>query len=147
MIGDVVQLAPVGIRLVPAGVDWDAVQVGRFLALQAVERITRLGAVAVDSVPDEPVLYFLVPAGTATRWDVPMTAVLGPSSHMVLPPDTKHTPPGPYWLSPPSCGLTPAAVLRLALRQALRRSDDLAATATRSVGKSIEVGTRGTRLG
>ncbi|MEE1829709.1 hypothetical protein [Streptomyces sp. SP17KL33] len=104
-----------GTRLAPAGVDWEVVKVRRFYALQALERIARPGAVAVDPAPAEPVLYFFVEVGTLNDWDVPQTTALGSNAHVVLPPDVKEAPPGPYWLVAPSHGLTRADTLRQAL--------------------------------
>lgn len=107
-----------GTRLAPAGVDWDAVKVGRFYALQALGRMTSPGAVAVDPAPAEPALYFFVPAGSTTGWDVQQSTALGVATHVVLPPDTKELPPGPYWLIRPRAGrvqLTRVDELRAAL--------------------------------
>ena len=104
-----------GMELVPAGVRWDAVKVGRHLAVRAIELIAMPGAVTVDPAPPEPVLYFFVPPGSAAAWDVPETRALGHNAHVVLPPEQKEAPPGLYWLITQRNGLTPAAVLREAL--------------------------------
>ncbi|MEU6351096.1 hypothetical protein ABZ896_17450 [Streptomyces sp. NPDC047072] len=104
-----------GMRLAPAGVEWDAVKVGRHLGVRAIEQIAEVGAVAVDPFRREPVLYFLVPKGSAAQWDVPETAALGTDAYVVLPPAHRDAPPGPYWLVPEQHGLTPAVVLRQAL--------------------------------
>jgi hypothetical protein len=119
MITDVVEMTmAAGMRLAPAGVAWDAVKVNRYLAVRAIEHIAQPGAVAVDPAPAEPVLYFFVPVGSAAVWDVPQTRVLTVNSHVVLPPDGKEAPPGPYWLVSPSRGLTSTADLRHALNEA-----------------------------
>lgn len=104
-----------GMRLAPAGVRWDAVKVGRHLAVRAIELIAMPGAVAVDPAPSEPALYFFVPPGSAAAWDVPETTALGQNAHVVLPPEHKEAPPGLYWLIAQRNGLTPASVLREAL--------------------------------
>ncbi|MFJ9752604.1 hypothetical protein [Streptomyces chartreusis] len=118
MISDAVEMMSVAdMRLAQAGVDWDAIKVGRFYALQALERIGYPGAVAVDPAPAEPVLYFFVRAGSALGWEVPESTGLGLNVHVVLPPDDKEAPPGPYWLIPPSNGLTQVTALRKALKE------------------------------
>ncbi|MGP4011410.1 hypothetical protein [Streptomyces sp. 4N124] len=119
MISDAADmLTAAGLRLAPAGVEWDAVKVGRHLGVRAIELIPDPGAVAVDPMRPEPVLYFFVPAGSTTNWDVPQTASLGPNAHLVLPPNHKQAPPGPYWLISQQHGLTSAVVLRNALETA-----------------------------
>ncbi|SHI11789.1 hypothetical protein [Streptomyces sp. 3214.6] len=116
MINDAAQLlSAAGMRLAPAGVEWDAVKVGRHLAVRAIEQIATPGAVAVDPAPSEPMLYFFVPPGSAADWDVPETTALGRNSHVVLPPSHKEEPPGPYWLLAQRHGLTRTAILRQAL--------------------------------
>ncbi|MFF4138036.1 DUF6415 family natural product biosynthesis protein [Streptomyces mirabilis] len=115
-----------GMRLAQAGVRWDVVKVRRFLGLQAIEHIEQPGAVAVDPHSPEPMLYFFVPAGTLADWDVPDTRALNSTectTHVVLPPGHREAPPGPYWLLPPSCGLTPTDTLHRALERALHRPD------------------------
>lgn len=111
-----------GMRIAAAGVAWDVVKVRRYLAVRAIERIADPGAVAVDPTPAEPALYFFVPAGSAVDWEVPRTRALGVDAHVVLPPDRKVAPPGPYWLIAPERGLTPTATLRQALEQTLDRA-------------------------
>ncbi|MGW3311487.1 DUF6415 family natural product biosynthesis protein [Streptomyces sp. NPDC001073] len=120
MISDAVEMTSVsGMRLAAAGVSWDAVKVRRHLAVRAIERIAQPGAVAVDPSPAEPALYFFIRAGSAAGWDVPQTAALGLSSHVVLPPDHREAPPGPYWLISPERGLTSTSALRQALEQTM----------------------------
>ncbi|GAB2880680.1 hypothetical protein GCM10027074_56180 [Streptomyces deserti] len=119
MIRDTTEMiSAAGMRLASAGVQWDAVKVGRRLGLRAIERIAEPGAVAVDPHAAEPVPYFFVPAGSVAHWDVPQTTTLGPDAHVVLPPDRKETTPGPYWLISQQRGLIPTAVLREALEAA-----------------------------
>ncbi|MFF4602601.1 hypothetical protein ACFY12_07580 [Streptomyces sp. NPDC001339] len=112
---------PPGARLVSAGIDWDAVKVVRFFGLQAIERLQRPGAVAVDPAPAEPALYFFVPVGTAA-WSLPQVSTLGAATHIILPPARCQAPPGPYWLVPPADGclpLTDATALYQALAAVL----------------------------
>ncbi|MEU4507768.1 hypothetical protein [Streptomyces sp. NPDC024089] len=103
-----------GTRLAPAGQAWDAVSVSRFLGLQAVER---LGAAAGPTIMDPAgrTMYFLVPPGTTRTWTVPQTTALGETTHVVLPPDHKQAPPGPYWLLTPRRTLTSTRALQQAL--------------------------------
>ncbi|MCI3276962.1 hypothetical protein [Streptomyces cylindrosporus] len=119
MINDAEEILTVaGLRLVTVGVEWDTVKVERHLGVRAIELLEEPGAVAVDPCRPEPMLYFLVPAGSAAHWDVPETAALGSNSYVVLPPDHRDAPPGPYWLIPQQHGLTAAAALRQALEAA-----------------------------
>ncbi|MCX4554290.1 hypothetical protein [Streptomyces sp. NBC_01500] len=107
-----------GTRLAPAGLEWDTIKVSHYYALQALERLVRPGSVAVDPAPAEPALYFFVPPGTTKEWDVAHSTALGIATHVVLPPNDKTLPPGPYWLITPRNGRlqhTQAAALRLAL--------------------------------
>jgi hypothetical protein len=115
-----VMMSAGGMRLAPAGVEWDAVKVGRHLGVRAISLIAEPGAVAVDPARPDPVVYFFAPPGSAAHWDVAQTTALGPGAHMVLPPDHKEAPPGPYWLISQQNGLTSARVLRQALIEALR---------------------------
>jgi hypothetical protein len=111
-----------GPRLTAAGIDWDAVKVPRFYALQALKRLASPGAIAVDPVRARPVLYFFVPAGSTVGWDVQHSDALGTATHVVLPPATKELPPGPYWLIPPKGGqvqLTRIDALRAAIEDAI----------------------------
>lgn len=76
---------PAGTRIVAAGTAWDAVRVGRFLGLEALERLgSAAGPVLVD--PAARTMYFLVPAGSTTDWDVPQSQALGETNHVVIPP-------------------------------------------------------------
>ncbi|MFF1351318.1 hypothetical protein ACFVZJ_36065 [Streptomyces sp. NPDC058322] len=42
----------------------------------------------------------MFPPGTTRTRTVPQTTALGETTHVVLPPDRKQAPPGPYWLLP-----------------------------------------------
>jgi hypothetical protein len=107
-------------RITPAGHDWDAIRVPRYLAVPALDHLGEAaGAVVVD--PFECVLYFLVPVGTAEGWDLAHTRALGATTYVVLPPSDREIPPGPYWLNPPGVVplLTPPETLRAALQRAI----------------------------
>ncbi|WLQ53702.1 hypothetical protein P8A21_39835 (plasmid) [Streptomyces poriferorum] len=109
---------PAGTRIVAAGTAWDAVRVGRFLGLEALERLgSAAGPVLVD--PAARTMYFLVPAGSTTDWDVPQSQALGETNHVVIPPATRQSPPGPYWLIDSRHPLTSTPQLRQALQAAL----------------------------
>ncbi|MEU5002247.1 DUF6415 family natural product biosynthesis protein [Streptomyces sp. NPDC021622] len=136
-------LSPGGTRLAPAGVRWDAIKVGRFHALRALEHLEHPGAVAVDPAPAEPVLYFFVPAGSAERWETPQTTALGIATHIMLPPDHKSSPPGPYWLVPPSRDrfLTQTNTLALALAAGMESQGQSDAPDARAVDVTLGRGT------
>ncbi|GHJ36025.1 hypothetical protein Sm713_16340 [Streptomyces sp. TS71-3] len=113
---------PNGTLIAPAGVEWDAIRVSRFPALQALKRL-KSGSVLVDPTPSNPVLYFFVAPGSAADWHVPHTIALGATASVVLPPPSRQAPPGPYWLVPPGTSLairlTSAQELRAALAAGL----------------------------
>lgn len=96
------------------------ITVCRFLALQALERLTAPGAVSVNPLPGAPTLSFLVPADAA-RWRPSHSGARGSCTEVVLPPDGKEAPPGPYWLIERSQGLTSVAALRAALEAVAQR--------------------------
>ncbi|CAM5291648.1 hypothetical protein GCM10010329_80980 [Streptomyces spiroverticillatus] len=103
----------------PAGPLSDAVRVPRYLGLRALSHLGgKEGGVAVD--PAQRHLYFLVPPGAATGWDLPHTTVLDTPHSLVLPEAGKESQPGPYWLHSPRPGRvhTDATVLHAALREA-----------------------------
>ncbi|MFE1839832.1 hypothetical protein [Streptomyces sviceus] len=96
------------------------VTVCRFLALQALARLTAPGAVSVNPLPGAPTLSFLVSVDAA-RWRPSYSGARGSCMEVVLPPDGKEAPPGPYWLIERSQGLTSLAALRAALEVVARR--------------------------
>lgn len=96
------------------------ITVCRFLATQALERLTAPGAVNVNPLPGAATLSFLVPADAA-RWRPSRSGSRGSCTEVVLLPDGKEAPPGPYWLIERSQGLTSAAALRAALEAVARR--------------------------
>ncbi|WP_326615160.1 hypothetical protein OG949_40450 (plasmid) [Streptomyces scopuliridis] len=106
-------------RIVAAGRRWDAVRVPRFIGLQALNRIQgQEGAVIMDR---DRAMYFLVPPRTTTGWSIQQSAALGETNYVVLPANEKTTPPGPYWLIPPTRGRlhTETAALHAALQTVL----------------------------
>ncbi|MER6719904.1 hypothetical protein [Streptomyces halstedii] len=111
--------AAAGPRLAPAGKDWDAVRVTRFLGLQTIERLgPHTGPVIMD--PAARAMFFLVPPGTTQAWtDLPQATALGDTAYVVLPASDKQTPPGPYWLIPPQQLLADTRALREALETVL----------------------------
>ncbi|RRR79405.1 hypothetical protein EHS43_24015 [Streptomyces sp. RP5T] len=123
-----------------AGDETDAgvVTVCRFLALQALQRLTAPGAVSVNPLPGAPTLSFLVPADAARCWP-PLPGTRGSCTEVVLPPDSKKVPPGPYWLIERSQGLTSPTTLRTALeavaRDVARRWPEAAAGPADLVGE------------
>ncbi|HWU07557.1 MAG TPA: hypothetical protein VN520_14440 [Streptomyces sp.] len=111
--------AAAGARLAPAGRDWDAVRVTRFVGLQAIEHLgPATGPVIMDPTPRT--MYFLVPPGTTRTWtELPQCTALGDTAHLVLPHPGKQAPPGPYWLIPPHQMLADTPALRHALETVL----------------------------
>ena len=88
-------------RTAPAAVRtaWEAIRVPRFPATLAMHRYHgELGPIFVS--PAERALYFLVPAGTVTEWQVDGTCGIA-AAGLVLPRVGSQRPPGPYWLLPP----------------------------------------------
>lgn len=106
-------------RIAAAGRKWDAVRVSRFLGLQALHLLQgREGAVVMAS---GRTMYFFVPPGSTTDWEVPQSTALGETNHVVLPPRGKEKPPGPYWLSSPHhMQWTDTDMLRKALTNVLK---------------------------
>ncbi|WP_406482524.1 hypothetical protein [Streptomyces sp. NBC_01615] len=119
MIKDLAGLACAAeMRLALAGIDWDVIKVSRFLGLRAIENMSDPGAITVDLYPAAPSLYFFVPVGAAAGWRMPQTMAFGRGMTVLLPPDHKEAPPGPFWLIQRSHGLTQAAELRRELEAA-----------------------------
>ncbi|MEV1048665.1 hypothetical protein [Streptomyces sp. NPDC049916] len=99
-------------RIAPAGVSWDAIRTDRLLGLQTVDH---LGPAAGPVIVEPAAMYFLVHPGASEGWSVPQSTAIGQTQHVVLPPETKSPPPGPYWLLSPTLPLASAAALRRAL--------------------------------
>ncbi|TXL91567.1 hypothetical protein [Streptomyces sp. IB2014 016-6] len=98
--------------------DWDAIRVPRFLGLTALDILgSRCGAVVDD--PTEMALYWLIPAGSGTGWDVGTTRL--DTERLTIPPRRRTRGPGPHWRMCPGEDrwLTDANALRAALEDAL----------------------------
>lgn len=94
---------PMGTHILPAGVEWDAVRVPRYLGLAALDQFpSSPGPVIVD--PQSRTLYFFVPKGSTDSWSLPQITPLRESQFLVVPPETRISPPGPYWLVEPGPG-------------------------------------------
>ncbi|GHI91760.1 hypothetical protein [Streptomyces olivaceus] len=74
----------------------DVIRVPRQLGLAAMSILgTRAGAVVED--PAASALYFFVPAGTASAWDVQNTRAVGDGERVPVPPMRRTSGPGPHW--------------------------------------------------
>lgn len=92
-------MQPVGIHLMPAGRDWDAVRVSPRIGLEAHQAMGDASrAVICDSGGQ---LYWLLPPGTASTWDVPHTESLGLTIYVVVPHTALTAGPGDHWERPP----------------------------------------------
>ncbi|MFI5775460.1 hypothetical protein ACIA74_45305, partial [Streptomyces sp. NPDC051658] len=112
-----------GTRIAPAGQTWDAIRVPRFLGLQTIGELgNRARPVTMD--PAAHLMYFLVPTATASTWNLPQTTVLSARNHVVIPPQDKETPPGPYWQITSRRPLTDTAALHHALQKVQVSSPD-----------------------
>ncbi|WP_369232638.1 hypothetical protein AB5J56_11735 [Streptomyces sp. R21] len=114
------QSSTLQVRLVAAGEWWDAVRVPLTLGNKALEHLgDRTGAVIKDGFGS--CLYWLIRPGTAADWNLAQVKVLGPGSHVAVPPLHRVTGPGLYWQVPPSRDRewTSAALLHTALRTSL----------------------------
>ncbi|MET7781500.1 hypothetical protein ABZU94_07210 [Streptomyces mirabilis] len=108
------------VSLRPAGKWWDAVRVPRDIGLEALGRLgSGTGAVIED--PGGGLLYWFVPAGEASAWQMTEGAriiVLGDTAHVPVPGPQRTS--GPHWRVPPtrSNTLTDPSRLHNALAQA-----------------------------
>jgi len=85
-----------GCTLQDAGQEWDAIRVPRQTGLAAMAILgPRCGAVVEASAKN--VLYFFVPRGTASRWNLENTKALGEGSTITIPPPRRTEGPGPHW--------------------------------------------------
>ncbi|GAA2070530.1 hypothetical protein GCM10009801_21340 [Streptomyces albiaxialis] len=91
---------PIGTRILPAGVEWDAVRVPHAVALTVLDKLgSAPGAILVD--PQEQALYFFVPPRATDEWELANVRLLGVATFVVVPPPERIAPPGPYWLAEP----------------------------------------------
>ncbi|WP_143688563.1 hypothetical protein [Streptomyces barkulensis] len=108
------------LTLVPCGGRWDAVKVPRWIAVQALKQLKgKHGAVIVD--PRERALYFLVPPQSTSGWTVQYTSPLSTASYVAVPPSSKESGPGVYWLTSPVHGPvhTRTGLLRVVIEETL----------------------------
>ncbi|WP_381793034.1 hypothetical protein [Streptomyces niveus] len=100
---------------------WEVLRVGRYYGLQALDRISRPGTVAVD--PAVRGVYFFIKSGATATWPpMPADGPLGVTAELKLPPQEHCRPPGTYWLVPPQHGaisFTCPRALRAALSHVL----------------------------
>ena len=113
-------------ELCSAGEWWDAVRAVEAVGRRAIEILDDgdelVGPVILDHEGPEPRLYFLVPVGTAARWEEAGTVALGQKCHVVVPSAESTTPPGMHWHVFPRGprALTGPDALRRALSQTRR---------------------------
>lgn len=108
-----------GCELLDAGATWDAIRVPRSVGVIALEILgARSGAVIED--PVAPALYWLVPEGSAARWDIVGTHALSRGHTLTVPPARRTVGPGPHWRVCPGdeAWLTDADALRAAIEDA-----------------------------
>jgi hypothetical protein len=87
------------VRTVPAGRWWNAVRVPLALGTPALMSLgDDTGAVIKDGYGK--ILYWLIPPGDAGDWRLPDVQVLGPGSHVAVPPLRRTSGPGLYWRVP-----------------------------------------------
>ncbi|MFB8772964.1 hypothetical protein [Streptomyces broussonetiae] len=116
-----------------AGQDWDAIRVPRSVGLATMAILgPRCGAVVED--PLSSAVYYFVPVGTATDWDVTNTHALGLGATVTIPPARRTAGPGPHWRMCPGEDrlLTDPAALRAAIEDAFgpRVGEDRKASAS-----------------
>ncbi|NGO14323.1 hypothetical protein G5C60_43715 [Streptomyces sp. HC44] len=104
----------------PAGEWWDAVRVPLALGVRTLEELgNATGAVIEDSYGTT--LYWLIPPGSATDWNVPPAQILGSGCHLAVPPPHRTRAPGLHWRVVPTRTRhwTNPTTLHRALRTAL----------------------------
>ncbi|WP_338676744.1 hypothetical protein V1460_30100 [Streptomyces sp. SCSIO 30461] len=119
-------------ELCSAGEWWDVIRAVEVVGQRAIEILNEadepVGPVILDPGGPEPRLYFLVPVGTAARWNEPGTVPLGQNCHVVVPASESTAPPGLHWHVFPGTprSLTRSAALGRALSQARREQRESA---------------------
>jgi hypothetical protein len=108
---------------VGAGRWWDAIAVDGRHGSQVVDVLKkttggRPGPVLCDPLGPEPRTYFLVPVGSAARWNVPGTLAFGECCYIAVPGSLDGDSIGVHWVVPPS-SRGPALVRLRLLREAL----------------------------
>jgi hypothetical protein len=87
------------VRTLPAGRWWDAVRVPLAVGARALQTLgDESGAVIKDSFGG--MLYWLVLPNAADGWSLPQIHVLGPGSHVAIPPLHRTSGPGLHWRVP-----------------------------------------------
>ncbi|WP_338895474.1 hypothetical protein WBG99_06935 [Streptomyces sp. TG1A-60] len=87
------------VRTVLAGRWWNAVRVPVVLGAPALKSLAdESGAVIKDGYGG--ILYWLIPPGAATDWRLTGVQVLGPGSHVAVPPLRRTSGPGLFWRVP-----------------------------------------------
>jgi hypothetical protein len=115
--------------VVPAGRWWDALVVPFPLGAHMVELLLAepggepLGPVIGELWGPVPRVYFLIPAGSADRWELPGVEALGSGCFIGVPGMSARCGPGPHWLIPPDPShaerlTAPAVLLRTLLGDA-----------------------------
>ncbi|MCX5431578.1 hypothetical protein OHU11_28415 [Streptomyces sp. NBC_00257] len=110
----------------PIGEWWDVVRVAEGIGYRAIDLLRTggetIGPVVLGDEGTSLRVYFLMPVGTASAWQVPGTVPLGVRNHLVVPPVTAVEPPGLHWLVLPAGPrlLTHPATLRRAIGRARR---------------------------
>ncbi|WP_151478134.1 hypothetical protein [Streptomyces albicerus] len=117
-------LRPLGpeVRTLPAGEWWDAVRVPLATGVRILDHLgPRTGAVIEDGFGGSGILYWLIPPGAAETWHLPPAQILGPGSHVAIPPRHRTCAPGLHWRVPPTRTRhwTDPASLHTALRTTL----------------------------
>lgn len=100
---------------------WEVLRVDRYYGLQALDRISCPGTVAVD--PAVRGVYFFIESGaTAALPPMPADGPVSVTTELELPPQERCRPPGTYWLVPPrrgAIGVTCPRALHAALSRIL----------------------------
>ncbi|MFH0175586.1 hypothetical protein ACIA6D_07145 [Streptomyces cacaoi] len=86
-----------GCVLQDAGLEWDAIRVPRQTGLAAVAVLGPQCGAVVESGDSRSVVYFFVPRGTASDWELENTKALGRGSSVTIPPPRRTQGPGPHW--------------------------------------------------
>ncbi|MFD3517690.1 hypothetical protein [Streptomyces sp. NPDC058657] len=88
------------IVVLPTGRSFDAVKVPEHVG----RRVQKAGVDGpVISDPAGQTMFFLVPPGTASRWEPTGDAVcLGLNSYLTVPVPEVTAAPGPHWIQPPA---------------------------------------------
>ncbi|MET9414121.1 hypothetical protein ABZY03_08005 [Streptomyces klenkii] len=111
------------IDAVAAGRWWDAIAIDGPLGYATAAHLKRSdrghgGPIICDPLGPQPRLYFLVPAGTADRWDEPGTLTFGECCYVGVNGTLDADTVGLHWITPPRCSLPEPLVCPRELREA-----------------------------